>query len=257
VTNNTICQGDVSSLLAIIESAAIIQRGHADVMISGGSSSRLSVTPMLYRGIQRLSQRTDQPHCACRPFDATRDGTVNGEGAAVFVLESESHARQRGAHIRARVRGWGLGFKSRNEGKPALVDAVQQSLQNSLSHAVLEPAAVGHVNAHAAGLVRDDAEEARAIHRVLGDVPVTAPKSFFGSIGSGGGAVELVASILALEKGHVPVTLNYNEPDPDCPVDVVHGQPRQVRHGTAVVLNQAPTGQAAALVLEAGDPHSE
>ena len=91
--NNTICQGEVSSLLAMIEAATIIRRGHADVMIVGGSSSRLSMSPMLYRGIEHLSSRVDAPAEACRPFDATRDGTVNGEGAAAFVLESEEHAR--------------------------------------------------------------------------------------------------------------------------------------------------------------------
>ena len=81
------------------------------------------------------------------------------------------------------------------------------------------------MNAHASGLVADDVIEARAIHQVLGDVPVTAPKSFFGDMGSSGGAVEMVASVLALQHGQVPVTLNYSQPDPNCPVQVVHGEP--------------------------------
>ena len=90
--NNTICQGEVSSLLALIEAATSSSAGHADVMIVGGSSSRLSMTPDVYRGIEHLSSRIDPPAEACRPFDATRDGTVNGEGAAAFVLEREEHA---------------------------------------------------------------------------------------------------------------------------------------------------------------------
>ena len=108
--NNTICQGEASSLLALIEAAGIIERGHADVMITGGSSSRMTATSMLYRGMDRLSHRIDSPQSACRPFDATRDGAVNGEGAAAFVLEREEFATARGAKILARVAGWGMAF---------------------------------------------------------------------------------------------------------------------------------------------------
>ena len=84
---------------------------------------------------------------------------------------------------------------------------------------------------------------------MLGDVPVTAPKSFFGDLGGGAGAVEMIASVLALQHGRVPHTLNYEEPDPACPVNVVHGQPLAVGKSTALVLNQAPTGQAVAVVI--------
>ena len=108
--NNTICQGEASSLLALIEAALIIERGHADVMITGGSSSRMTATSMLYRGMDQLSRRIDTPETACRPFDATRDGAVNGEGAATFVLEREEFAAARGAKILARVTGWGMAF---------------------------------------------------------------------------------------------------------------------------------------------------
>ena len=111
---------------------------------------------------------------------------------------------------------------------------------------------MGHVNAHASGLVVEDAGEATAIREVLGDVPVTAPKSFFGNSGSSGGAVQMIDSVLALQEGTIPVTLNYSEPDPNCPVRVVHGEALTAEHPTAVVLSQSQLGQAAALVLDAG-----
>lgn len=251
--NNTICQGDASSLLAFVEAVSVIQRGHADVMITGGSSSRLSMSPMLYRGIQHLSPRTDQPEAACRPFDADRDGSVNGEGAAAFVLERESHARARGAKIWARVRGCGLGFAPTAKDPRAMTTAVRRSLEKALLNAQVPPTAIGHVNAHAAGLVVEDAAEAVAIHEVLGETPVVAPKSYFGSLGAGGGAVELVASLLALNCGQVPVTLNYRRRDPECPVRVVQDKALPAAHPTAAVLSQSSTGQAVALVLEAAD----
>lgn len=249
--NNTICQGDVSSLLAMIEAATVIERGHADVMIAGGSCSRVGIAQALYRGMDRLSSRIDTPAEACRPFDASRDGAVNGEGAAAFVLESEVHAKARGAQILARLRGWGQTFGCPEDGKPTQ-HTIRRSIELALASAKMDADSVGHVNAHAGGLVAEDAVEAHAIRQVLGDVPVTAPKSFFGDLGSSGGVVEMVASVLALQEGTIPVTLNYTQPDPNCPVQVVHGEPVTAKHPTAVVLNQAPTGHAVALALDAG-----
>jgi 3-oxoacyl-[acyl-carrier-protein] synthase II len=249
--NNTICEGDVSSLLAVIEAASVIQRGQADIMIAGGSSSRIGIAPALYRGMDRLSSRVDDPAGACRPFDAGRDGAVNGEGSAAFVLESEEHARHRGANILARLCGWGQSF-ARPENGRATESAVRRSIELALDKAALRADQVGHVNAHASGQVEEDVVEAQAIQRVLGDVPVTAPKSFFGDLGSSGGAMEMVASVLALQHGAVPVTLNYSQPDDRCPVRVVHGEPLAAQRATAVVLSQAPTGHAVALALDAG-----
>ncbi len=248
--NNTICSGDVSSLLAVIEAATIIQRGHADIMLTGGSSSRVGIAPSLYRGMDRLSRRVDEPAAACRPFDAERDGTVTGEGAAVFVLESEEHARARGAHIAARLRGWGqASIDPRQTG--GLRRAVRLSIRQTLQRAALAAGCVGHVNAAAAGQVVEDAAEAQAIRDELGEVPVTAPKSFFGDVGAAAGALEMVASIMTLTNGQIPVTLNYHRPDPACPVQVVHGEPLQAAHPTALVLGQSRLGHAVALALEA------
>jgi 3-oxoacyl-[acyl-carrier-protein] synthase II len=251
--NNTICQGEASSLLALIEAAWIIQRDRADVMIVGGSSSRISTTPMLFRRTIDLSCRLDAAHAASRPFDATRDGMVNGEAAAAFVVENEQFARARGANILARISGWGLSFGTLDPDGSTHRRAIEQSIKMALESARLQPADVGHVNAHAAGIVSRDPVEAQAIRAVLDDVPVTAPKSYVGNSGAAGGAVEMVASVLALCHGEIPVTLNFAHPDPACPVNVVHGQAQPVTQRTAVALSQSSAGQTVAVVLAADE----
>ena len=115
----------------------------------------------------------------------------------------------------------------------------------------MTPDRIGHVNAHGSGTPETDRIEAAAIAAELGAVPVTAPKSFFGHLGAGGGAVELVASLMGLEQGLVPATLNYRSPDPECPVNVVHGEPLAGRPATAVKVNLCSTGQAVAVALRA------
>ena len=237
-------------MLATIEASWIIQRGHADVMIAGGSGSRLSLTPMMYRTSGNVSHRNDDPTRASRPFDAERDGMVNGEGGAAFVLESEAHARARGATILAKISGWGSSIGPPSDGTALNGEAICRSIHSALKIAGKTPEQVGHVNAHATGTTTGDPVEAQAIRQCLGDVPVTAPKSYFGNLGAGGGAVEMAASLLALMHGQVPTTLNYQNPDPACPVAVVRDTPLAVSQPNALVLNQSGTGQAAAIMLE-------
>jgi 3-oxoacyl-[acyl-carrier-protein] synthase II len=249
--NNSIVLGDVSSLLAVGEAASYIGRGWADVMLAGGTGCRLHPTALVARGDALLSHRADDCRRAARPFDRDRDGMVNGEGAAVIVLESREHAERRGARIRGRI----LAAASRCE--PALRRGLSgESLALAITAvcraAGLAPGDVGHVNAHGVGTIDMDRVEARAIHAVLGDVPVTAPKSAVGHSGAGCGAIELAASILGLEQGLVPPTLNYEHPDPACPVNVVHGGPLAGRPDTAVAVNLCSTGQSAAVAIAAG-----
>ncbi len=122
-------------------------------------------------------------------------------------------------------------------------------VSKGLADAGLAPADVGHVNACGIATVAGDQAEAQAIHEVLGDVPVTAPKSFFGDIGAASGAVEAVASLLGFARGEIPVTLNYEKPDSQCPVNVVHGSSQPIGKPVAMLLNQAEMGQAVALVI--------
>jgi len=249
--NNSLTTAEVSSLLAVAEAARIIERGQADVMVVGGTSSRIHPTTFLRGCIGNISRRTDCPEAASRPFDAARDGAVYGEGATAIILESRAHAQGRGVRVRGRVLGYASAFEPRQNGAPPRGAAIRATIENSLRSAGLAADDVGHVNAHGLSTVEEDRAEAQAIRQVLGDVPVTAPKSFFGNLGAGTGAVEMAVSILALEADCVPVTLNYEQPDPLCPVNVVHGAPLRGGKGIAVLLNQATTGQAAAVVIAA------
>jgi 3-oxoacyl-[acyl-carrier-protein] synthase II len=251
--NNSITLGDVSSLQALTEAVRVIQRNQADVIIAGGTSSQIHPTCIDFRLRTRLTHRNPSSAAtACRPFDLDRDGTVPSEGAASFVLESREHAERRGAKVLARILGYGSTFQPpATNGQAVSGSAIRAGIQTALSDAGLRPEDIGHVNAHGIATVADDRVEAQVIRDVLGDVPVTAPKSFFGDIGAGGGAVETVVSLLALAHGEIPVTLNYEQPDPDCPIKVVHGSPQPLGKPVALLLNQAPMGQAVAVVIAA------
>ena len=247
--NNSVTLGDVSSLSAAAEAVRIIERGHADVMIVGGTGTRINPALWVRTEVFGLSRRNHDPAAASRPFDARRDGMVNGEGAGAFVFESREHADARRATVLANVIGFGGSFEPCPNGRLPQGRAIRNAIGEALRDAGIQPSDVGHVNANGAGTVRDDRIEAAAIRDTLADVPVTAPKSFFGNLGAGTGAVEMVASALALQKGLVPPTLNYEHPDPECPVNVVHGRPVETDKPIAIMLNHTLWGQAAALVL--------
>ena len=248
--NNTILQGDVSSLLALGEAVRAIERGAADVIIAGGASSRM--TPLDWiRGsvIDSLARGDDCPEHMCRPFDAHRCGQVRGEGAAAIILESRRHAESRGAAILARIAGSASSVEVQKRGKPPNGSGLSARLKRALADARLSAAEIGHINAHGLSTPDSDRLEACVLRDVFGDVPVTAPKSFFGNLGAASGAVEAVASLLALQNGLVPPTLNYATPDPACPVHVVREEPLACARHTAMLVNLTTAGQAAAVVL--------
>jgi 3-oxoacyl-[acyl-carrier-protein] synthase II len=246
---NSLTMGEVSSLAALAEGIRVIERGHADAMIVGGSGSRLHAEAFI-RGLHHeMSRRSDDPAAASRPFDAMRDGAVNGEGAAAFVVESRRHAEGRGAKVLARVLGYAEAFEPNRNGTPRKGSGIRNAISRALCDARVEPRQIGHVNAHGESTRLDDEIEARAIRETLGDVPVTAPKSFFGNLGAGTGAVEMTVSLLALQRRLIPPTLNYHKPDPKCPVSVVNSSGSPLERPTALVLNHTPLGHAVAVVL--------
>ncbi len=247
--NNSITHADISSTEAISEAAGVIERGLADVMFTGGTGTWVSPTKLSFHSDAIMSHREDDPQGASRPFDADRDGMVNGEGAAALMLESRHHAESRGAKILARISGYALGFEARGKGGPWKGTAVRSTIQRALGAAGISSDDVGHVNANGLSTRSDDAVEAQAIRDMLGRTPVTALKSYFGNTGAGSGAMELLGSVLAFEHGEVPATLNYETPDDDCPINVIHGAALPVEKQTALVLSQAMMGQAAAIVL--------
>ncbi|MHC4406575.1 MAG: beta-ketoacyl-[acyl-carrier-protein] synthase family protein [Planctomycetota bacterium] len=247
--NNSLTLREVSSLSAMGEAAQVILRGQADAMIAGGTSSRLHPGVWSRHKLYHPSQRGDDPTRACRPFDADRDGMVHGEGAAAFVLEERQHALARGAKPLARVAGFASAFEPRRRGQALRGDSIRAAIRRVLHHAGLQATDVGHVNAHGVSTRFDDELEAQAVHDTLGDVSVTAPKSYFGNAAAGSGALEAAVSVLALHHGLVPATLNYERPDPACPVNVIRGRLMEVTSRTALALNHSPQGQAVAMVF--------
>lgn len=248
--SNTQIPGDAAGLVALAEAGRAIRRGAADVMVVGGSEGRINPIAMARHNLfVQLTRRNDDPAHAIRPFDATRDGTALGEGAAVLTLEELEHARGRNATILGEVVGWAMGMDRGNKG-PGLARVIR----NALASAGIQPGDVDHVNAHGAGTTVGDAFEARGVAEVFGGgTPVFAPLSRFGNLGAASGLMELACSLLALRHGQLPGTLNHREPDPACPVAVHTGEPRAVAKPYAVKVSYTPLGQCAAAVVKRWD----
>ncbi len=246
--NNTIVEGDVSALLAIIEAADTVARGHADLMLTGATGSMLSWVDVCWHGGARMSRNNENPAGACRPFDAHRDGFAMAEGSVVFVLESLAHAEQRGAKILGRILGYGRRVENVAPGSPLSGQAIGQAIQGALAMGHVSPNEVGHVNAHGLGTIDDDAAEARAIEAALGDVPVTALKGFLGNGGSSCGATELAVSLLGMERNVIPPALNCDEPA--FPLNMASNV-QFARSSAFLKLSHKYTGQAVALLVSA------
>jgi 3-oxoacyl-[acyl-carrier-protein] synthase II len=248
--NNSIVEGGASSLLAIGEATAAIERGHADAMLAGGSGSSVSFGCLPFRGWEHLTKWDGEPAGASRPFEARRSGLVPGEGSGMVLLETREHAEKRGATVLARVAGCASRYEPPGDpGTKRTGQAIKNSIEAALKAAKMSPADIGHVNAHGESSIEQDRIEAQAIRAMLGDVPVVALKSYFGNLGAGSGLVELIGSVLALVHGQLPATLNYEQPDADCPVNVVREKGMPVGKPAALVLNQSNTGQAAAVII--------
>ncbi len=250
--NNSITLGDVSSLSALAEAARVLERGQADAVISGGVGAKVHPSAWMRGHNGELSRRGGEPSAASRPFEAARDGLVNGEGSGALLLETRSHAESRGVAALARILGCAAVFEPPGE-KAALGRSIRRAIQTALRDAEITPGEVGFVAAHGLSTVEDDRLEAQAIRDALGDVPVTAAKSFFGHPGPAAGALEAVMCVMALQHGLIPPTLNYERPDPLCPVNVVHGRPAPLERPTALVLAYSHHGQAVAMVMGGAD----
>lgn len=250
--NNTITSGDASALLALDEAVRVIERGQADAMIVGATSSRLDPLELSRLNLFDSLSRRENPDEAPRPFDRDRDGAIVGEGSAVFVVESFEHAVARGADIYGEVLAVGAGCDGRNvEQAAGLSNAIGAAMRRS----GLRPAELGHINAHGKGTIADDRQESIAYHRAMGDaaasIPVTALKSYFGHFDAGSGAVELAGSLLALKHGVVPMSLHYRNPDPNCDLSIVDDGPARLRTRSVLSVNRTPLGQSAAAIVRA------
>jgi len=228
---------------AIGDAYRLIQLGLADVMVAGGAES--AITPLGVAGFasaKALSFRNDDPTTASRPFDAERNGFVIGEGAGVIVLESLEHAQARGAQILAEVVGYGMTCDAHHITSPTPGGVGgAEAMRLALKDARLEPEAVDYVNAHGTSTQANDSNETSAIKSALGDwayqIPVSSTKSMTGHLLGGSGGIEAVAAVLAIEHNLVPPTINYQNPDPACDLDVVPNQARE--HTLNVVLSNS------------------
>jgi len=251
--NNTITSREPSALLALAEAVRVIERGAADCMIVGATSSNIHPLDLAKLSLYENLSQQDDPSKAYRPFDKDRDGTIIGEGSAAFIIETYQHAKARGADIFAEVLAVGAGCDGTGYDNGSGGTGLVRSIQSVLRQAKLDPKEIGHINAHGKSTKRDDWVEARAYHRALGSsaesIPVTALKSYFGNFDAGSGAVELAGSLLAMRHGELPATLNYETPDPLCPVKVVHDAPTRLSSRTSLTVNRSAMGQSAAAIL--------
>ena len=216
-----------SSSNSIGNAFRILQRGDADAMIAGGSEA--AVTPLgigAFCAAKSLSTNNENPKEACRPFDMTRDGFVMGEGAGILVLETLEHAKSRGATILAELVGFGSSGDAYHMTAPnPNGDGAVRALNMALNDANLKPNAIDYINAHGTSTKLNDAMETGAIKKVFGDhaytLKVSSTKSMTGHLLGAAGAIELIASILAIQYQMIPPTINYCTADPDLDLDYV------------------------------------
>lgn len=244
--SNSICQGDASSLLSVIEAAELLRRGWADVAVAGGTGSNLQHFTMIYRGRDTYSQRIHSPQQASRPFDRDRDGIVAGEGAGAIVLETAAHLAARQGSPQARLSGWAQGFCPADS--PHFHERIAEVCAVALARAGIGPADLGQWNSHATSQIQIDAIEAAAIARLAPEVPVLALKHNFGHLGPGSGAVELVGGILALQHGQLPGAINFEQADAGTRLNLDKTF-RQLPQQHLLKLSFSPTGQIAVVIV--------
>jgi len=240
---------------AIGDAARIIERGDADIMITGGTEA--GVTPVALAGFsaaRALSTRNDDPQRASRPFDKERDGFVLAEGAGILILESLEHAQARGARIYGEVAGYACTGDAYHITQPAPEgEGAYRALRLALQDAGVAPHEVDYINAHGTSTEYNDYFETLAIKRALGEeayrVPISSTKSMTGHLLGAAGAVEAIACLMAMEHGLLPPTINYEVPDPGCDLDYVPNTARPAQVDVAVSNSFGFGGHNAVLVL--------
>jgi len=245
---------------AIGDSLNIIRRGDADVMIAGGAEAGIGEIPvMAFSAMRALSTKcNEQPEKASRPFDAERDGFVMGDGAGVVVLEALEHAQARGATIHAEVVGYGATDDASHITLPAPGGrGAVESMRAAIADASLTPEGIDYINAHGTSTPPNDRSETAAIKTLFGEaayrVPISSTKSMTGHLMGAGGGIEAIASIQTIKNGLIPPTINLEHPDPDCDLDYVPNEARQVEVQTAMSNSFGFGGHNATLVFRRYD----
>ncbi|HEC21324.1 MAG TPA: beta-ketoacyl-[acyl-carrier-protein] synthase II [Chloroflexi bacterium] len=253
--NMSIATACASGNNAIGEAAAMIRRGAADIMFTGGAEAGIVKLAMAgFSNMGALSQRNEDPQRASRPFDRDRDGFVAGEGAGVLVIESEEHARQRGARIYAEVLGYGASADAYHitapleNGEGAII-----AMQKALDDAGISPEDVDYINAHGTSTKLNDRSETHAIKQVFGeaayDVAISSTKSMTGHLLGAAGAIEAIFCAKAIETDYAPPTINYETPDPECDLDYVPNEARRMTINVAMSNSFGFGGHNACLIL--------
>ncbi len=234
----------------------IIQRGDADVMFAGGSEA--AITPLSFAGfcsMRAMSTRNDDPEHASRPFDMERDGFVMGEGAGIVVLESLEHALNRGADIYAELAGYGMSCDAYQTTAP-LPDGsgAARSMLAALTDCGMQPEDIDYVNAHSPSTPLGDKGEVVALKSIFKEhirsLPISSTKSMTGHLLGAAGAVEFIASALAIHEGIAPPTINYENPDPDCDIDCVPNESRKAELNAVLTNAFGFGGHNATLVIK-------
>lgn len=211
---------------AIGEAKRMLERGAADVVVAGGSEA--AITPLCMAAFKRMGALSREG--VSRPFDARRDGFVMGEGAGVLVLERADHARARGVEILGYVAGYGASNDAFHMTQPdELGRGAEKAMRAAIDDAGESPQQIGYINAHGTSTPYNDRIETKAIHSVFngGSPPVSSTKSAIGHLLGAAGAVEAVAVVGALQRGLLPPTMNFSEPDPECDLDCIPDGPRE------------------------------
>jgi 3-oxoacyl-[acyl-carrier-protein] synthase II len=251
LTYSTACS---SSAVAIGEAARRIATGDVDVMIAGGTEAPLSYgTLVAWDALKTLATEDPRdPGASCKPFAKDRTGLVLGEGAAIVVLEDWQHAQARGAHIHAELAGYGLCSDASHITRPT-VEGQAAAMRQALDSAAMQPEDIGYINAHGTATLANDAVETGAIKQVFGArafrIPVSSTKSMHGHLLGAAGALEFVASVLALERRVIPPTMNLDLPDPECDLDYVPGAARPGVDLAAVMSNSFAFGGTNAVLI--------
>ena len=227
------CTACAASNMAIGEGADAIRLGRADVMFCGGTEAPVTRVGIAgFSSMRALSRRNDDPKRASRPFDSDRDGFVMGEAGAVVVLEELEHAKARGAKIYTELLGYGVSSDAKHITEPDPTGAnPARAMRMAFADASIEPADVGYINAHGTSTPLGDASETRVIRLALGDevaanVPISSTKGATGHCLGAAGAVEAIFTLLAVNRGQLPPTINYETPDPECDLDYIPNDAR-------------------------------
>lgn len=252
---STVVTACAAGTQAIGEGLELIRRGNVDIVLAGGTEAQ--VNPLFFIGftaMRVLSTRNDEPTRASRPFDAGRDGFVIGEGAVVFVLEELEHALARNARIYAEVLGQAASADAYHIAQPEVTGlGPARAMRWALQDAGLAPEAVDYVNAHGSATVQNDIAETAAIKRVFGGhahrLAISSTKSMIGHCFGAAGAVEALASIMAIYTDTVHPTINLDNPDPACDLDYVPNHARAMRVNIAMSNSFGLGGQNACVVL--------